>query len=179
MTSKRFCAVAMLLIVALFIIPGCKERKYAYTSVFSDAMMPTIAQGTVVQIDFNAYKQGKKVKRWDVIGIKMRRTITIKRVVGLPGETLELKPAGRFIEINGKDVKIPDYVPWHDQKLLKSPTDYPVIGSSVQIPQGHIFVMDDNIGVTDDSRMFGFVPVKLVTGKVVLDDPKKPTDQAS
>ena len=37
----------------------------------------------------------------------------------------------------------------------------------VQVPQGHMWVMGDNLGWSRDSRTYGSIPVGLVIGRVV------------
>jgi signal peptidase I len=81
----------------------------------------------------------------------------IKRVVGLPGETVELR-AGRLF-IDGKEAKEP-YVP---AGFLDGSSYGPVL-----VPQESYFVMGDHRDSSNDSRVFGPVPARSIYGKAVF-----------
>jgi signal peptidase I len=81
----------------------------------------------------------------------------IKRVVGLPGETIELRNGRLFID----DKEITEaYVP-------RNFFDGSSYGPS-QIPPGNYFVMGDHRDSSNDSRMFGTVPREYIYGKAVF-----------
>ncbi len=89
----------------------------------------------------------------------------IKRVVGLPGETIEI--VGRKIYINRKP-----YADKHGYYTEKgsNPND-PNINfrfGPVTVPEKHFFVMGDNRDHSYDSRYWGFVPVNSVKGKAFV-----------
>jgi signal peptidase I len=80
----------------------------------------------------------------------------IKRIVGLPGETLQIKDGRVFI--NDSPLKLPFYyynMGEYGKKDLK-----------IEIPQGGYFVLGDNSISSFDSRFFGFVNFMDITGKV-------------
>src|SRR5271163_737121 len=81
----------------------------------------------------------------------------IKRVIGLPGETIELR-AGRLY-VNGKELMEP-YVP---PNYLDG-TSY----AARQIPEGNYFVMGDHRDSSNDSRVFGPVSRPYIYGKAVF-----------
>jgi signal peptidase I len=76
----------------------------------------------------------------------------IKRVIGLPGETVEIRE-GR-VYING--VQLAE--PYETQLTL------PDLGPRVIAP-GHVFVLGDNRGGSNDSRAFGEVPLSDIIGR--------------
>ncbi len=79
----------------------------------------------------------------------------IKRVIGLPGETVEAKDGKVYV--NGKVVSEP-YL--HGYVMAD-------FGPTV-VPQGQLFVMGDNRAVSLDSRVFGTVPMKSIIGRAMF-----------
>lgn len=79
----------------------------------------------------------------------------IKRVVGLPGETVEGK-AGR-VYINGRELEEP--------YLAEVPVgDFP----AKKVPKGKLWVMGDNRGRSSDSRVFGPIAEPKIVGRAIL-----------
>jgi signal peptidase I len=76
----------------------------------------------------------------------------IKRVVGLPGETIEIKDNHVFI--NGKLLQ-EEYLP-----IMRQQNYGPFL-----IPEDHIFVMGDNRNVSNDSRFFGPIHEDQILGR--------------
>jgi signal peptidase I len=81
----------------------------------------------------------------------------IKRVIGLPGDTVEIK-AG-ILYINGKFTPEP-YVP---KKYFDDSSYGPIV-----VPEGDYFVMGDHRDSSNDSRIFGPVPRKYIYGEAVF-----------
>ena len=81
----------------------------------------------------------------------------IKRVIAVPGDTIEIKDGRVFVN---QQLMNEPYI------LSKTRGDYPL----TTIPEGHIFVMGDNRNNSEDSRFadVGFVPYELVKGKAMM-----------
>lgn len=84
----------------------------------------------------------------------------VKRLIGLPGETLELRleHGDGYVYINGKPLREP-YI----QKSRRAETES---FGPVKIPPGQYFMMGDNRSQSCDSRRWGTVPRKNLIGKV-------------
>jgi signal peptidase I len=79
----------------------------------------------------------------------------IKRVVGMPGD--HLKVLGGYVYINGRKLNEPYVKPSATCDTCNLPQD-------ITIPPGHFFMMGDNRGNSDDSRVWGPVPKKWIIG---------------
>jgi signal peptidase I len=92
----------------------------------------------------------------------------IKRVIGLPGDTLELR--NKKVLINGQELDEP-YV-----HFLEPASEAGEITSfdvrerygPVRVPEGQYFVMGDNRDNSQDSRYWGFLPRTYIKGKALM-----------
>ena len=93
----------------------------------------------------------------------------IKRVIGLPGETIELK--GKTIYIDGKPLDEP-YVRFFPDAMLSEAslagTDPRRQFGPVTVPADNFFMMGDNRDNSEDSRFWGFLPRSYVKGKALF-----------
>jgi len=106
-------------------------------------------------------------ERGDIIVFKFPKDETrdfIKRVIGVPGDLLEVRRQKIFI--NGK--------PYEDlhARHTKSPSDSRLVPRDdfgpVMVPEGHVFMMGDNRENSQDSRYWGFLDIKKVRGKALI-----------
>jgi signal peptidase I len=98
-------------------------------------------------------------QRFDIVVLKVPsqgEELLIKRVVGLPGETVEIKDGGVYI----------------DGELLEEPftaeSTQAGRNGKVTVPPLHVYVLGDNRDRSNDSRSFGPVPIENVIGRAWL-----------
>ena len=85
----------------------------------------------------------------------------IKRVIGLPGDHIEIKHGKVYI--NEKEYN-EEYI----SEALK--TDMALGGEfdDIIVPEGHVYVLGDNRIASVDSRRFGCIPISKIQGKVLV-----------
>jgi len=113
-----------------------------------------------------------QVRRGDIVVFKYPEDPErdfIKRVIGLPGETLELKR--KVVYIDGKPIEEP-YVhfltPVSSDPSETTSFDVRENYGPVTVPPGHYFMMGDNRDNSQDSRYWGFLPAHYVKGRAVV-----------
>lgn len=88
--------------------------------------------------------------------------VLVKRIVGLPGDTVTLRSG--LLYVNG----LPITENYLNKKCGANPTKPLVAGkSSWRVPSTDVFVMGDNRCNSEDSRVFGPIPVSSIIGKVI------------
>jgi signal peptidase I len=105
----------------------------------------------VEKISYNFHEP----RRGDIVVLKVPQAgsgLLIKRVIGLPGEKIEIK--GGKVYINEQPLEEP-YLSSQAQRDMKATV----------VPPKHVFVMGDNRGFSNDSRSFGPVPLDNIVGR--------------
>ncbi|MBN1231605.1 MAG: signal peptidase I [Anaerolineales bacterium] len=126
--------------------------------VLTISMVPYIFVGDMLVVNKFAYEFNKLPARGDVIlfnpPAEPDSTPFVKRVIGLPGETVEVKDG--IVFINGNPI---------DEGYLQFTTDYEGV---FQVGNEEYFVLGDNRNRSSDSHIWGNVPTENVIGKVIL-----------
>ena len=131
--------------------------------VSGSSMFPTFENGQYLVVDELSYRIGAP-QRDDVVVFKYPNDTTkffIKRIIGLPGETIDIR--GSVITITNK-AHPEGFV--LDQPFIKDPTLTDNIHFVTK--DNEYFVMGDNRNASSDSRFWGAVPSKLLIGRVFL-----------
>lgn len=162
----------------------------------SGSMMPTLLTGDFIFVNKFAYGLRLPVintrivevgtpERGDVIVFRLPSDPSVnyvKRVVGLPGDTVEYDPGNKRITINGDAVPIdlvgpydegPDMVLGYEQLgehrhrllLIRGRLSR---GGLYEVPAGHYFVMGDNRDDSEDGRYLdevGYIPEGNIVGR--------------
>ena len=106
----------------------------------------------------------REIRRGDVVVFKKPEEPEvdyIKRVIGLPGETIEVKRG--YVTINGRQIDEP-YVGQLYRSAGLDGTDF----GPARVPAGHYFMMGDHRNRSADSRVWGTVPAHLIKGRAIL-----------
>ncbi len=145
----------LLVLSAIIVIPF---RLYVAQPFIVDgaSMDPTFATGQYLIVDELSY-HFEEPKRGSVLIFKYPKDESkyfIKRVIGLPGETVSIKNGQ--VSINGTPLNEP-YV-----KLPKSDMEV------YTLAQGEYYVMGDNRYASADSRLWGPVPEKDIIGRPIV-----------
>jgi signal peptidase I len=146
-----FVAFALALVIIVFL--------YQPVKVEGTSMAPLLHDQQRIFINKYVY-HFEPIRRGDVVVFwyPLDRTKSfIKRVVALPGETVEIRQ-GR-VYVDGHVLEEP-YVPL---RFLDSSSLLPV-----KVPPQHFFVLGDHRNSSNDSRVFGMVPSECIYGKAVF-----------
>jgi signal peptidase I len=145
--------------------------------VRQQSMVPTIAEREYILIDkltprFAEYARGDIVvfqppsSSPQVEGIPF-----IKRVIGLPGDTVQLINGRVFVTPPGGSatrIEEPYIGRTFDGRPVETQPKPPDFTAEWRVPDGQYFVMGDNRGVSEDSRVFGPIDRELIVGRAWL-----------
>jgi signal peptidase I len=155
---KSFIKETLLVLAIAAVLTAGLRLTLDRAPVYGACMEPSIAaSGENIYINRLAYKFSSP-QRGDIVTLHppnnpdWSATPFIKRIIGLPGETIEVKQGSVYI--NGKVLNEP---------YVKNSFTYTM--SPILIPAGEYFVMGDNRDIADDSHIFGTVPRKNFIGK--------------
>ena len=152
----------------------------------SGSMHPTLIEGDRLFVE-KLSKPVRKPERGDILvfyppdeilrkdfflilsrltGILCKDIAFIKRVVGLPGDKLEVRPEDGqyFVYINDKKLNEPyilsktDWMPCRDDMYC----------GPLTVPENNYFMMGDNRGNSQDSRFWGFLPENRIIGRAIF-----------
>ncbi|WP_027726070.1 signal peptidase I [Tuberibacillus calidus] len=144
--------------VAIMLAALLRYFFFAHIVVEGHSMMPSFKDRDHVIICKICYKVAKP-KRFDIVVFHAtQKSDYIKRIIGLPGETIEYK--NDVLYVNGKKIK----EPYLDQ-YKKETTGLLTYNFKTKVPKGMVFVLGDNRRNSRDSRYFGPIPMDEIIGK--------------
>jgi signal peptidase I len=180
-TKRLIIEWVVLIAVALAIAFVIKTFLFQAFYIPSASMEPTLNIGDRVLVNKLSY-DAHDVHRGDIVVFKAppgERTAGIddlvKRVIGLPGETVTERRDGNIynVYVNGRRLREP-YLP----KLASSGPEgldvppncgRPADGSSgCVVPKGRVFVLGDNRNQSKDARTFGPITESSIVGRVFV-----------
>lgn len=154
--------VLKIFIIASVIVLPIRYFLFQPFIVKGDSMVPNFQSGDYLIVDELSYRFADP-ERGDIIVFKYPKDTTqrfIKRVIGLPGETVDIKNGSVTISKDGKSFIL-------DEKYL--PLNLKTYGDIYTVLAGdEFFVLGDNREFSYDSRSWGSVPRKDIIGKAFL-----------
>ena len=117
-------------------------------------MAPSLHVGDYVAVDRSAYANHRPERGDIVMYGRAENQLDIQRVIGLPGESIEVR-AGK-VWINGAAL---------DEPYLMNPIRYDLPARSIEAD--HYFVLGDNRNNSQDSHSFGAIPIGDIVGRAV------------
>jgi signal peptidase I len=167
--NRWYVYILVAAILAIVVAPeqvlvGSPTRAYVIQAFAAptSSMEPTVLVGDHVIVDKSAYAFSEP-KRGDIVfytATDPSQTIFMKRIVGMPGETIEIR--NKEVFISGKKIDEP-YV-----QFLRPSTDGTFNGDSMAptvIPADAYFLLGDNRDNSNDSRFTGPVQRRQFLGK--------------
>ncbi|MFA5149831.1 MAG: signal peptidase I [Candidatus Omnitrophota bacterium] len=180
MTKKKKSALREWIEAALFaaFLAFCVIRPFIMQAfkIPTGSMRPTLLEGDLILV--NKFIYGAKVpfthlrlpalrqpKRGDVVVFiypEDKNKDFIKRLVALPGETVEIKSGTIYVDSQ------PLLEPVFNSRYYYNRGNFAKEYEKVVVPQGSYFVLGDNSGSSRDSRYWGFVPADNILGEAVV-----------
>ena len=139
-------AILIALLINLFLAQA--------TRVYGQSMEPNLHTDQRLVVEKLSYTFHEP-QRGDIVILQVPQAgsgLLIKRVIGLPGEKVEIK--GGKVYINEQSLEEP-YLSPQPQRDMRA----------VAVPPEHVFVLGDNRGFSNDSRSFGSVPLDNIAGR--------------
>ena len=155
----EICLYIVLFVVCISVVPNYVLQR---TVVSGSSMLDTLHDGESMLVEKVSYRF-KDPSRFDIIvfypyGRDDKEDYYVKRVIGLPGETIQIK--GKDIYINGEIL---------EENYGKDPiSDEGIAIEPITLADDEFFVLGDNREISEDSRIFGPVKKSDIEGHAVI-----------
>jgi signal peptidase I len=161
--SKEILSWLKAFVIAIIIVILCRNYLFTSTTVYGESMEPTFSEHDRIIIG----KQ-TKISRFDIVVFQSPNSeeYFIKRVIGLPGDHIEMKDD--VLYINGKKYHEPYLKEENELSIRNMIGDFTLqeLTGEPVVPEETLFVLGDNRLNSYDSRFFGFIPNDSVIGEV-------------
>ncbi len=152
-----------IIIIALVIVLPIRYFLFQPFIVRGDSMVPNFHSGDYLIVDEISYRFSNP-QRGDVVVLKYPLDTTqrfIKRIIGLPGETVQVKDGKIIVLKDGKDIMLDEknYLP--DLKVTDNDKSWVLKGNEY-------FVLGDNRPFSYDSRRWGILPREDIVGRAII-----------
>ncbi len=152
---------AQTIVISLLLASGARQVLAEPRYIPTESMLPTLEVNDRLLVDKISYRfqdpnRGDMVVFNPPVALETQhKDAFIKRIVGLPGETVEIK-SGR-VYINQKPIVEP---------YIKAAPEYTM--AAIVVPKDQYFVLGDNRNNSYDSHYWGYVPREKIIGRAVL-----------
>ncbi len=161
----------VVLVVALLLAVGVRTWVAQMFYIPSGSMLPTLQIGERIVVDKISFHVDG-IHRGEIVVFRRPPleqadyADLVKRVIGLPGETIGTVD-GR-VTVDGRPLDEP-WLPRPIPETVPSPVDAPFnLSRPYKVPAGEYFVMGDNRTDSEDSRWFGPIPGSLIVGTMAF-----------
>ncbi len=146
-TSKYIIVIIVVLFVFAFVL-GLQQ-------VVGPSMQPNLKEGDILLVNKLVYRF-TSIKRFDVVVLSQKDKYMIKRIIGIPGDSIEYKNNTLYINGIAYEEK---FIDKNNSKTEDFVLEYKFI------PDNMYFVLGDNRENSEDSRDFGLIPKDYIIGK--------------
>ncbi|SOC36054.1 signal peptidase I [Ureibacillus acetophenoni] len=165
-TKKEIISWVFAIVFGIVVAFVCREYIFSPVVVKGASMVPTYENKDVIIVS-----KISKINRFDHVVFKApyEDEYYIKRVIGLPGDTVEMKDD--VLIVNGEEYEEP-YVNREaadplQNRITENFTLQEIIGED-KVPEGFIFVLGDNRLKSADSRHYGLISMEAILGESKL-----------
>lgn len=143
------------IVIALVVASLLTNFVVLLAKVDGQSMLPTLEHNERLIV----WRLGYTPQKGDIIILNppVGRGPYVKRVIGTGGDTVRIDSSTGSVFVNGEKID----EPYINNQTTSSQQEY-------FVPEGHVFVMGDNRGNSNDSRNIGVIPNQNVIGKVVF-----------
>ena len=156
---KKFIKELIPYIVIIVVVVLIRTFIITPVIVVGDSMVPTLKDGQILLLNKFNYKFNE-IERYDIVVVKVGNGEIIKRVIGLPGESVEYR--NNTLYINGHE---------EDSTYNFDTEDFILadICNCDKIPQDKYLVLGDNREISSDSRgPIGLIDIKDIKGNTTI-----------
>lgn len=183
-SAQRWLKELVIVLIVVLVIRTFLVQAY---NIPSGSMKPTLLVGDFILVNKLVYRFSEP-QRGDIVVFKWPvnpQIDFIKRIIGVPGDTIEIK--GEKVYINGQELPLrfvekvvedgsikliyeetlPNGVK-HKIALYQNPLIQRKDVYYARIPEGYYFVLGDNRDNSEDSRYWGLLPRENIVGKAFV-----------